>query len=279
MVTLARKLLDLEDALAEAERKLASSQRLWQREWAATTLRALRRELSAIDAPATVELAARANTMEERLRRLDQAEFQPLRDELRDRGMSPERFGEVLASVPSYEWDAFTERLLDIHEVPAATKTRTLEMIKYQATPASSVFELVSLLGPEDVLFDLGSGLGKVPLLAALLSPARTVGVELDPAYGDVAAKRATELGLKRAQFTVSDAREADYGEGTVFYFFFPFDGEVMSAVLAKIRADTKGRSIRIASLHKSTLRFDEEKWLVRESTFPSGLALFRSAS
>jgi hypothetical protein len=50
-----------------------------------------------------------------------------------------------------------------------------------------------------------------------------------------------------------------------------------MDAVLDKIRADTRGRAIRIASLHRSTLRFDEESWLERESTSPTGVAFYRS--
>lgn len=277
MATLARKLLDLEDALSEAERKVQTSTRLWQREWAATSLRAIAVGLSELDDPRAAGLQDRALALSRRLKALDEEEMTPLRDTLFGADSSAQRFHEVLSQVPSYEWDAFSERLLGINEVPGATQSRSLEMIKYQASPLASILEVVAELGPGDVLFDLGSGLGKVPMFATWLTPARAVGIELEPAYVECARARARALSLQRVRFECVDAREADYSEGTVFYFFFPFEGEVMSSVLDAIRAHTKGRSIRFASLHRSTLRFDQETWLVREATAPSGLAWFRS--
>ncbi len=277
MASPARMLLDLDDALGEAERKVSGSARLWQREWASSALRAIRRGLLDLTDHDTEALEARLSALEKRLRAMDESEFGGLHKEFSEETMTPQRFGELLAAVPAYEWDAFTERLLGIHEVPAASKARGLEMIKYQATPMASILELVGLLGPDDVLFDMGSGLGKVSMLSSFLSLARAVGVEFDPAYGERAAARASALKLKRVRFEVMDAREADYRAGTFFYFFFPFEGEVMTTVLDRIRSHTSGRSIRFAALHRSTLRFDQEDWLTREGAFPSGMALYRT--
>ena len=277
MASPARMLLDFDEALQEAERKVSATARLWQRDWAATALRAIQKGLVELAGHDTKALEDRMAQLAARLRAMDEAEFSPLRAELRSKTLDSARFAELLGVVPAYEWDAFTERLLGIHEVPAATKARTLEMVKYQATPLASIFELVPLLTAEDVLYDLGSGLGKVPMLVSLLSSAQAVGVEMEPAYGQLASKRAAEFGLERVRFEVADAREADYRAGTFFYFFFPFDGEVMTRVLQQIRKHTKGRQIRLAALHRSTVRFDQEAWLSRELAFPSGLVLYRS--
>lgn len=277
MASLARRLLDAEDALAEVERKLAGAPRLWQREWAATSLRAIRRELAGLDDPRARGLEERLRVLSGRLVALDEAEFAPLRAALLPTRPGRASFEAALARVPAYEWDAFTERLLGIHEVPAATQQRDADMIKYQATPLASILELLPLLGSDDVLFDLGAGLGKVPMLVAWLSGVRAVGVEFEPAYVAHARSRAEALGIEGVRFEQGDAREAAYAEGTFFYFFFPFDGEVMTAVLDRIRAHTRGRSIRLGALHRAVLRFDQEDWLEREAGFTSGLAIYRS--
>ena len=58
----------------------------------------------------------------------------------------------------------------------------------------------LSFGNPDDVLFDLGAGLGKVTLSTAWLSEARAKGVEMEPAYAREAEARARELRFERAE-------------------------------------------------------------------------------
>src|SRR5262245_23885653 len=83
--------------------------------------------------------------------------------------------------------DVFINGLLLIQAAPIETKARQPEMVFYQQTPARIIFELVEKahLTREDVFYDLGSGLGQVPIMVNLISGATAKGIEIEPAYCD----------------------------------------------------------------------------------------------
>jgi len=56
--------------------------------------------------------------------------------------------------------------------------------VLYQPTPARLIFNLLeeTRLTANDVLVDLGSGMGHVPLLAAICTPAHCIGIEVEQA-------------------------------------------------------------------------------------------------
>ena len=92
------------------------------------------------------------------------------------------------------------------------------EMVFYQPTPARHIFRLVELtaLTGDDVLVDLGSGLGHVTLLVSVCTAARSVGVELEASYLACARQCAQRLHLRGVSFLQQDARSADpfHGHG-----------------------------------------------------------------
>jgi precorrin-6B methylase 2 len=100
---------------------------------------------------------------------------------------------------------------------------------------------VLAAVQPEDVLIDLGAGLGKVVLLAHLLTGAHAHGIELQPALVERARASAARLGAD-ALFSQGDARQADLETGTVFYLYAPFTGQVLAEVLARL--------FRVASKH-----------------------------
>ena len=138
------------------------------------------------------------------------------------------------------------------------------EMVPYQPTPARHIFDLIdrAALTDRDVLVDLGSGLGRVPLLVAICSGAHSVGFELQEAYVDVARRSARELGLTNVTFVRQDARAADLSAGTLFYLYTPFTGAVLRAVLASLRREATQREIRIGTYGPCTAVVAEEEWL-----------------
>jgi SAM-dependent methyltransferase len=111
------------------------------------------------------------------------------------------------------------------------------EMVRYQPTPARVILEMLALtrLGPDDVLYDLGSGLGHVVMLAALLTGARAIGVEREPSYCEYAKRRVRALGLRGVDFVQGDAREAPLDGGTVYFLFTPFRGAMLRQVVARL--------------------------------------------
>jgi hypothetical protein len=140
------------------------------------------------------------------------------------------------------------------------------EMVFYQPTPARHIFDFIwaSGLGDDDVLLDLGSGLGHVPMLASMLTGARSVGFEVEPAYVECARECAEGLGLKRVTFIQQDAREADVSEGTVFFLYTPFSGSILSTVLDKLREESLKRRIRICTFGPCTAVVAKAAWLSR---------------
>jgi hypothetical protein len=160
--------------------------------------------------------------------------------------------------------DLFFDGLFPIETVPEETKEREAEMVFYQKTPARIIFELVakSDFSKEDVFYDLGSGLGRVAILANLLSGVTTKGVEFEPAYCNYAGNLARRLKLPDVHFINADAREADYSDGTVFFMYTPFEGGLLDAVLEKLRLESKKRQIKLFTYGPCTLQVARQHWL-----------------
>jgi len=156
------------------------------------------------------------------------------------------------------------------------------EMVFYQPTPARHVIDLVARAGISalDVLVDLGSGLGHVPLLVSILSGARAVGIEWEPAYVACAERAARALHLDAVRFIVADARAADFSDGTVFYLYTPFRGAIMRAVLDALRAQAATRAIRVCTYGPCTAVVGGEPWLHAEGpVVPDRVAIFRAGA
>lgn len=178
------------------------------------------------------------------------------------------------------DFDALLTGVLQLEEPASEPAELGADMVFYQPTPARRVFELIARAGlaEHDVLIDLGSGLGHVPLLAAICTRARCVGIELEAAYVDCATRCAKALGLTNASFVRQDAREADLSTGTVFYLYTPFTGAMLDEMLSRLRREAAAREIRIATLGPCTPIVAREPWL-RSGDAPKvdRLALFRS--
>ena len=156
------------------------------------------------------------------------------------------------------------------------------EMVFYQPTPARHIFSLIGLtaLTAADVLVDLGSGLGHVPLLVSICTGARTIGIELETSYVECAQQCAQRLNLNHVTFIRQDARTADLSIGTVFYLYTPFTGSILSDVLDLLRREAAGRHIRICTYGPCTSVIAEEPWL-EAATAPEAhrITLFHSRS
>jgi hypothetical protein len=172
--------------------------------------------------------------------------------------------GEVTNGAGYDYLDELIGGVLRLEETGAAIAQPTGEMVFYQPTPARHIFDLIhrTALQDQDVLIDLGSGLGHVPLLASLCTSARSIGVELEPLYVDCARRSAATLNLKNVTFIQQDARAAELTEGTVFYLYTPFTGNMLRAVLDSLQREGDRRDIQIATFGPCTTMIAEEDWL-----------------
>jgi hypothetical protein len=104
------------------------------------------------------------------------------------------------------------------HAAPSRKRLRAPDVI-YYPTPANAVQEMLRLanIKKEDVLYDLGSGDGRIPITAAQLYGIRAVGIEINPRIIWVAEERARGLGVTdRVRFINADMFTADIREATI---------------------------------------------------------------
>src|SRR6266498_5803376 len=90
-------------------------------------------------------------------------------------------------------------------------------------TPPEVVTEILRLarVGPDDVVYDLGSGDGRIVIAAARDFGARGVGIELDPDLVAEAEKNTRrERVTERTQFFLQDIFAADIREATVVVLY-----------------------------------------------------------
>jgi SAM-dependent methyltransferase len=172
--------------------------------------------------------------------------------------------------------DLFINGLLLSQPAPGETKAREPEMVYYQQTPARVILELVekAQLTGKDVFYDVGSGLGQVPILVNLLRGATAKGVEFEPAYCDYARGCAAELNLAGVAFVNIDARKADYSDGTVFFMYTPFEGSLLQEVLEKLRGEACRRRISLCTYGPCTPQVSRQSWL--KSVDPNGAQLYK---
>jgi SAM-dependent methyltransferase len=95
--------------------------------------------------------------------------------------------------------------------------------VRYEPTPTAVVRAMLRLarVDARDVVYDLGSGDGRIPIAAAREFGARGVGIEIDPALVARAQANARAAGVAdRVEFRLGDMHAADVGAATVVTLF-----------------------------------------------------------
>jgi hypothetical protein len=239
-------------------------------------------------------LNSQAELLVQRLEKIDERLFQRLRADIRSghcTGMDLKHrlddYAECASNATNQGFgydslDMFVNGLLASATAPKETRELEPEMVPYQPTPARVLLEFVEKveLRGDDVFYDLGSGLGQVSILVNLLTGAKARGVEFEPAYCHYAQQSAKRLGLSQVEFINLDAREADYSDGTVFFMYTPFQGQLLQVVLDKLRDQARKRTSRICTYGPSVLKVSQQDWLIRldkDTNYGQKLAIFQS--
>ena len=91
--------------------------------------------------------------------------------------------------------------------------------VPYVPTPQTVVDEMLAMaeVTGNDVLYDLGSGDGRIPITAAKKFGTRGVGIDLNPVRVREANENAKEAGVTdKVRFTEGDLFQQDFSEATV---------------------------------------------------------------
>ncbi|MGB7161542.1 MAG: class I SAM-dependent methyltransferase [Tepidisphaeraceae bacterium] len=149
------------------------------------------------------------------------------------------------------------ERYLRIDTTPLASapargSAAHDDSIPYEPLDYPFLLRTLSRLAPreDDVVYEIGCGMGRVLCLLARRRFRRCVGIELCGELADRArANVSTVRGLRTpVEVLTADAALADYADGTAFFMFHPFGPRTMEATIARIHASVllRPRPIRI---------------------------------
>lgn len=129
--------------------------------------------------------------------------------------------------------------------LPAAAQQRKVADVPYVPTPMEAVDVILGLaaVGPEDVVYDLGSGDGRIPIAAARRHGARGLGIEIDPALVRLAEDSARAAGVAdRVRFVRGDLFRADLRPATVvtLYLLSSLNLRLRPILLEQLRPGTR---------------------------------------
>ena len=161
--------------------------------------------------------------------------------------------------------------LLSLSQQPA--RTPDIHFTPTRHNIADAMLRLANV-SADDVVYDLGSGDGRIPIIAAQKYGARAVGIELDPRLVELSWRTANEAEVaNRVSFVVGDLFEADLSKATVITAYL--SPSIMKILAPRLRGLKPGT--RIVS-HQfpmpgwtpdRTIRIDESEvmlWVVPKS-------------
>lgn len=183
--------------------------------------------------------------------------------------MTPRGFTTSVSSVVTLS--ALLLILLAVGVCPAAAQPSRRPDVRFLATPQNVVDAMLDLaqVRASDVVYDLGSGDGRIPITAARRFGARGVGIEIDPKLvreSQVNAQRAGVADI--VQFVTGDLFEADIRDATVVTLFLMpgINIDLIPKFTAQLRPGT-----RIVSHHFAM----GDRWLPDETRDVNGLEIF----
>ncbi|MBB5213471.1 SAM-dependent methyltransferase [Parapusillimonas granuli] len=125
----------------------------------------------------------------------------------------------------------------------AAQASREPDVI-YVPTPQEVVDAMLEIakVGPDDVLYDLGSGDGRIPITAAKRHGTRGVGIDIDPTRIREARANAEQQGVSdKVTFIEGDLFEQDLSKATVIsLYLLPTLNLRLRPTLLKLKPGTR---------------------------------------
>ena len=182
---------------------------------------------------------------------------------------------ERLLTIPFLDRDGWTDVLLGLEEPPADAPDLPRGAVPYLPSGVEEILATVREvpLRSDDQLVDVGSGLGRVLMLAHLLSGARGLGVELQPQLVASARARCAELGLDGVTFLHADAADTAL-DGSVFFLYAPCNGELLARVLGRVEEVARRRPIVVCTVD---LALAAVPWLSARDTKSVSLTIYDS--
>jgi SAM-dependent methyltransferase len=137
-------------------------------------------------------------------------------------GQQPETSFETRRKVLKLCGTAIAWGLTGLPAIAQNAPARQLD-VPFEPTPQNVVDKMLEIanVNKNDLLYDLGSGDGRIVVTAAKKYGARGVGIDLDPQRVMEARANAKEAGVEdKVKFMVGDLFQADFSDATVVTLF-----------------------------------------------------------
>jgi len=183
---------------------------------------------------------------------------------------------ELLLSIPVLERETFVDEMLGIEEPPEVADLPR-GSVPYLPCGVDEILATVreAPVRAGDAFVDLGSGLGRVAILAHLLSGARASGIEIQEALVRCARARCAELALADVSFVHADATAVEL-DGSIFFLYAPFNGDVLRRALGRLEEVARRRPIVVCAVD---LELHDASWLQPRKTSRVSLTLYDSTA
>ena len=179
----------------------------------------------------------------------------------------------LILSTPPADRDVFVDELLGLEEAPPDSAELPRGAVPYLPCGVAEILTLAHELPlrPDDTLVDLGAGLGRVVMLAHLLSGVRGRGIEVQAPLVERARARSAALDLPDVSFIHADAAAADL-DGSIFFLYAPFTGPTLARVLHRLEALAQRQRITLCTVD---LELSHLTWLTPRKTSSAALMLY----
>jgi len=148
--------------------------------------------------------------------------------------------------------------------------TRGYSDLRYEPTPAPALAKTLEALpvDPSELVFiDIGSGKGKVVLLASTYPFKKVIGVELYEEFHAVAVDNLARFPRERRRaadvvLECVDAAEYQFPpEPSVVYFFNPFAEDILASVLENLEASMEAHPRPLYVIFYAPILFRDAPW------------------
>lgn len=194
-------------------------------------------------------------------------------DGARGKKLRGHALADLIRDAPPRDRDTFVDEMLGFDHIPGDSE------LPRGGTPylPCGVEEILRMvrevpLRPTDTFVDLGSGVGRVAILAHLVSGARAGGIEIQRPLVGVARERVEALRLPDVTFVLGNVVDVEL-DANVFFLYSPFGGDMLRAVLAKLEALARTRAIVVCTVDMEL----HAPWLVARRSTSLALTIYDS--
>jgi SAM-dependent methyltransferase len=181
----------------------------------------------------------------------------------------------LLHAAPFRERDALVDALFGFEACPPDMPSLPRGAVPYLPAGVDELLAFVheAPVGVDDVVVDIGAGVGRAAVLVHLLSGAHARGIELQEPLVALARARCAALRLEDVTFVAADACDVML-DGSAYFLYAPCNGAMLARVLERLHDVARRRHIIVGAVG---VELPGVEWLRARPTSCMSLTLYDS--